>query len=310
MVWWRQLKRRGFTLIELLVVIAIIAILIALLVPAVQKVREAAARTQTANNLRQMAIAAHNFQDTYKRLPPAWGFATNPVFAGMGTTVHGYLLPYIEQGPLWDAAVRNNTNAPFLVAPNIGQGFYAGVWYPAGASGVAVPFTIVSAFLSPQDYTSANSGQIWTGSWASTNFAVNGRLFGKFKTSWDSNMALHRIRDGSSNTLMFGTRVTKCTGGSGSIWAHPPQNSGDPVNGTNQATWWAAIGWDHMNIFQVTPTEGGTCDPTYGHALSSSGMYVVMADANTRSVSSSITLTTWQNVITPDDGQTLGSDWN
>src|SRR5882672_5693188 len=107
----RMSRRSGFTLIELLVVIAIIGVLISLLLPAVQKVREAANRTQCLNNMKQMGLALHNYHDTYKRFPPALDSSLLPYRPApySGWTPYwswmAYILPFIEQDNLWNQAI-------------------------------------------------------------------------------------------------------------------------------------------------------------------------------------------------------------
>src|SRR5215472_7629337 len=123
----RSLRKVGFTLIELLVVIAIIAVLIGLLLPAVQKVREAAARIQCQNNLKQMGLALHNYHDAYSSFPPSIAKNGNCVSAAKYPpdpviyNINGLflLLPFVEQGNIYNKANLNSPMSTFL-SSNVG----------------------------------------------------------------------------------------------------------------------------------------------------------------------------------------------
>ncbi len=113
-------KRRAFTLIELLVVIAIIAILIALLVPAVQKVRDAAARTQCINNLKQCGLAIHDYAGANKQFPPGCTSDAAPFGAGggWGSSWMVFILPYVDQNALFQLWQFNNGSSGYTNANN------------------------------------------------------------------------------------------------------------------------------------------------------------------------------------------------
>jgi prepilin-type N-terminal cleavage/methylation domain-containing protein len=159
--------RRGFTLIELLVVIAIIAILIGLLLPAVQKVREAANRTQSQNNLKQIGLGLQTMAGEYNgALPPSYGIF--PTYNGAQGSLFCFLLPYIEQ--------QNLYNQTF---PGPGSVFPA-----------AIP-TEVKTYIDPLDPT------VPKGTPGLTSYASNGLVFGANGASMPSSFV-----DGTSNTVI------------------------------------------------------------------------------------------------------------
>src|SRR5262245_47145847 len=213
--------RRGFTLIELLVVIAIIAILIGLLVPAVQKVREAAGRTQCANNLHQISLAAHNYHNVYKRLPPGInlpiskqsgavfptnalyksGKITDPPSPGLFYSWAEAILPYIEQDGLQkslDLTQREfaNCKGPDSIGAQVVQIFICPNDYlPQGNVSTFVSGGVTHYF--GMNSYGANGG---TRSWFVSSMTIDGVF-------WiNSQVRLMGISDGTSNTFMFGER--------------------------------------------------------------------------------------------------------
>jgi prepilin-type N-terminal cleavage/methylation domain-containing protein/prepilin-type processing-associated H-X9-DG protein len=314
-------RSSGFTLIELLVVIAIIAILIGLLLPAVQKIREAAARMTCLNNCKQIGLAIHNFHDTYGFLSPIG--ADSPYLPGGVPAVtprvrHGwfqFLLPYVEQGNLatryrWDKDFRD----------------------PLNRAVVSTQLKIVQCPSAPPNridtFNETDGAVRWTGvTTACSDYAPARDVHDSLITLGlvdpypvaaraaamapvNSTTRITEITDGTSNTLL----VAECAG-------RPQQwRNGAPLPGSpparNSGGGWADRGaeFGYRGFNTVTNTRGGpcpmNCDNNGGvYAFHSSGANVVLADGSGRFVSATVNVRIMARLVTKAAGDILPGDF-
>ncbi|HEY7424027.1 MAG TPA: DUF1559 domain-containing protein [Gemmataceae bacterium] len=294
-------RQRGFTLIELLVVIAIIAILIGLLLPAVQKVRDAAARASCQNNLKQITLATVNCSDTNQgKLPPG-----DASFYPVNTpTIGGYqggelfqIMPFMEQSnfaqqslltdaqPMWDGNPQTWVDAP-PAGNGPGGPYYGPHWSNTIWNGnLRSPKT----FICPADPTVGTEQR----QGMTNSYGANGLVFvNGGGTTYPSS-----IMDGTSNTVFYPEVYSTDTQGHMNDWAGNNQLF---TNGDN-----AGIGPSYPQ-FGVVPSAIQIDRPASAHTAA---LNVGMGDGSVRIVTPGVSPQTWWFAITPAGGETLGPDW-
>jgi len=334
--------RSGFTLIELLVVIAIIAILIGLLVPAVQKVREAAARTQCLNNLKQIALACHNYHDTYKHLPSGTSPIKNSGGAAWGYSWIVLVLPYVEQNALYQQfdltqsmwANAKNVNAAANVQPTI---FYCPssplkTLTNAGDQGVGQVQNPTTNYVGIAGAANDPAKRFVFGPNPGPGGCCSGGIVSGGGLLYpNSAVKLGAIKDGSSNTMMISEQSDFIIGPGGSLndWraslphsafmgyddAREPNNftTGDnrafnvttiryAINDTNNKTA-GGTGWtDNTGVSGIGFNSGNNTPINSTHP---GGVNVAMGDASVRFIVDSFPLAIVQSLATRDDGGVL-----
>src|SRR5262245_14279315 len=316
-------RRRGFTLIELLVVIAIIAILIGLLLPAVQKVREAANRIKCDNNLKQVGLAAHQYHSDHQHLPPVVGYY--PPAGGTFGTYFFHLLPYVEQGDLFRSALGVVT-FPAPAGPTA-------VYYQGNNNVYSRP---VKTFLCPSDPSVGADGVVTINAFpfGASSYAPNALVISeKPGPGPQGRTPFAAITDGTSNTILLAEKYARCSNTfmapafreGGAAWAYgappiftwlqPPMTpSRNGFGAVFAVRVFAAMGAPDAigegSRFLVQPTPFlGNCDPTRASTAHASGIQVGLADGSVRTLAPTMSGGTWWAAVTPADGDLLGSDW-
>jgi type II secretory pathway pseudopilin PulG len=294
----KRARRSGFTLFQLLIVLAVLAILLGLLLPAVAKVREAAARAQSSNNLKQMGLAVHNYADSNRNTLPS-GIDAN------GFSAFTRVLPYVEQDNLYK---KIDLNKPFDDKAN-----------------ADVRKVQIKLFLSPLDPV-----QTVKDGWGATNYVGNDLVFPAKANS----LLPASFPDGTSNTILF-AETLKGDGGAKAVTVQRQivlldkaalkdikDDAGvkyfkddKNISGDRCASWMDGHFLQTTFNGRLRPNDARpdvSCAGEGGVSAIRSRLPIVtvgMADGSVRSVSAKISEATWRAAITPAGGEVLGADW-